>query len=189
MEPDERDDERDWGAAAEKIERFVQMVVQACAMRLSFALERGAAAEGFRLRVEFGGPDTELLVARNAEVLRAMESLASEVIGLAAEEHHLLSFDAEGYKARRVEQIRQAAETAMVSVRATGRPYSFPPMNSRERRMLHMELAGSELRTASSGDPSRRFVVVYPAESESGAGKNDRTERLKTIRSAFRPRG
>ncbi len=187
----ERDvvDERDWAAAAEKIERFVQMAVQACGMELSFALHRGGPAEEIQLRVEFSGPDTKLLTAHNAEVLRAMESLATEVIGLALEEHHLLSFDAENYKGRRAEQIRAAAEAAVAAVRATGRPYSFPPMNSRERRMLHMELAGSGLRTSSSGDPARRFVVVYPAQSSAGSPKGDRTERLKTIRSAFRPRG
>ena len=182
--------ERDWAAAQEKVERFVRMVVQACGMELKFQLQAGAADDAVRLRVEFCGADTRLLVERNAEVLRAIESLATEVIGLSPEQHHQISFDAENYKLRRAEQMRQAAEAGVAAVRSTGRPYSFPPMNSRERRMLHLELAGSGLRTASSGDPARRFVVLYPAtESSSGTGRGEKTERLKTIRSAFRPRG
>jgi spoIIIJ-associated protein len=44
----------------------------------------------------------------------------------------------------------------------TDKPYSFPPMNSRERRMLHMFLKDSGLQTASSGEGARRFVVLYP---------------------------
>jgi spoIIIJ-associated protein len=35
-------------------------------------------------------------------------------------------------------------------------------MSSRERRMLHMFLKDSGLQTASSGEGSRRFVVLYP---------------------------
>ena len=35
-------------------------------------------------------------------------------------------------------------------------------MNSRERRMLHLFLRDSGLRTASSGEGPRRFVVLYP---------------------------
>lgn len=177
----------DWATAADKVERLVRMLVEACAMELSFEVIRGEAADAARLRVEFRGPDSRLLVERNAEVLRAMETLATEVIGLLPEEHHLLSFDAEDYKARRAEQMERIAAAAVASVLATGRPYSFAPMNARERRMLHLELAASGLRTASSGDPSRRYVVVYPAETYSGQ-KIEKAERVKTIRSAFRPR-
>ena len=97
--------------------------------------------------------------------------------------------------------MRRSVEVGVRSVEATGRPYAFPPMNSRERRLLHLELAKSGLRTESSGEASRRFVVVYPVgEIAAAAGvaedlpgetrvRDDRSDdRLKVIRNAFRPR-
>jgi len=43
-------------------------------------------------------------------------------------------------------------------------PYAFPPMNSRERRLLHMAFRGIEgVETASNGEGQDRFLAVYPA--------------------------
>lgn len=180
----------DWVLAAEKIERFLRVFLSTSAMDLTYELSAGSGSERVRLQARFGGSDTRFLLARNAELLHAMESLAASILRLAAEDHDLISFDAEGYKAERALQMRRAAEIAVASVRATGRPYSFPPMNSRERRMLHMELTNSGLRTASSGELSRRFVVLYPLEQAPGVESpaDDGAGRAQVIRNAFRPR-
>ncbi len=43
-------------------------------------------------------------------------------------------------------------------------PFFFNPMNSRERRVIHMALRGeTELRSESAGVGGHRLVVVYPA--------------------------
>ncbi len=179
-----------WASAAETIDRFLQVFVSTCGMELTFQLTVGSGSERVRLAVTFSGPDARLLVARNAELLRAMESLATSMLRLDPEEHDLISFDAEEYKAKRSLQMQHSVERALSAVRGNGQPYSFPPMNSRERRMLHLELAKSGLRTASSGDAARRFVVLYPPEQAPGSKSpvDDGAGRAKVIRSAFRPR-
>jgi spoIIIJ-associated protein len=59
--------------------------------------------------------------------------------------------------------MKLAAETAAERVRSSSQPYSFAPMSSRERRMLHLALRDyDDLETESSGEGLRRFVVVYP---------------------------
>ncbi len=184
----------EWASASTKIDQFLRMFVEASAMQLTYELTQGSGEARPQLGVAFSGPEARFLVARNAELLHALETLATEILRLAPEEHDLISFDAEGYKARRVEQMERAATVAISTVTSTGRPYAFAPMNSRERRMLHLQLANSGLRSASSGEASRRYVVLYPTDerrSESAAG-GDRPKvdagRLGTIRSAFRPR-
>ncbi len=176
------------GTASEKMDAFLRVFIDTSGMELTYVVSEGHAADANRLLVTFAGADTKLLVARNAELLRAMESIATGILRLEPEHHDQISFDAEGYKARRAEQMRQSAEIAIASVRSTGRPYTFPPMNSRERRMLHLELTGSGLRSASSGEPSRRFVVLYPAQQSSGTPGRGSDDRTKVIRNAFRPR-
>ncbi|MEO6924163.1 MAG: R3H domain-containing nucleic acid-binding protein, partial [Bryocella sp.] len=66
------------------------------------------------------------------------------------------------YKAERAADLKEIAEEGIDHVEDTNEPFRFPPMTSRERRMLHMFLKDSGLKTASSGEGPRRFVVLYP---------------------------
>ncbi len=115
-----------------------------------------------QLLVQLSGPDTSLLIDRGGDLLHAMESMAASILRLAPEEQDRLSFDADGFKQARLEAVRRAGTEAIATVRGTGRPFVFAPMNSRERRMLHLLLADQGFPTASSGDGPRRFVVLYP---------------------------
>jgi spoIIIJ-associated protein len=146
-----------------------------------------SAAPSPLICVEFTGTDTPLLLARNGELLHAIEHIAAKILGLEPEEHDLIFFDAEGFKAQRDRELQLAAQTAIEQVRATGRPYSFAPMTSRERRMLHLALAKSGLPTASSGEGPRRFVVLYP-EGPEPAQPLATADRTRAIRNSFRRR-
>ncbi len=126
------------------------------------SVERTGEGDRPRLEVELSGPDAERMVERNGELLHAMESLAASILRLGPEEQELLQFDALGFKGGRQEAIERLAAEGVAQVRETGHPYVFAPMNSRERRMLHLALAASGLATASSDEGLRRFVVAYP---------------------------
>jgi spoIIIJ-associated protein len=136
--------------------------------RLKFRITAGAGAadpDGFERRdiyVECKGPDADLLLDRDGELLRSLEHIAAKILRLEPEEHDRVSFDADGYKAERAADLRDLAEEGMDAVEDTGEPYRFPSMNSRERRMLHMFLKDSGMQTASSGEGPGRLVVLYP---------------------------
>lgn len=137
------------------------------------------------ISVELSGPDVPLLLARNGELLFALEHLAAKILRFEHEEHDRISFDANNFKLLRHQELRMAAEAAVERVRRTGQPFSFAPMSSRERRILHLELASSGLETASSGEGSRRFVVLYPEKGKQEAASAERTQ---AIRNSFRRR-
>jgi spoIIIJ-associated protein len=141
------------------------------------------------IKVELSGPDTALLLARNGELLHSIEHVAAKILRLEPEDHDQISFDAESFKANRDRELQERADAAVQLVRTTGRPYSFPPMTSRERRMLHLALAKSGLPTASSGEVPRRFVVLYPEGLQPGQPTQPVTEdRTRAIRNSFRRR-
>jgi spoIIIJ-associated protein len=141
------------------------------------------------ITVEFTGPDTPLLLARNGELLHAIEHIAAKILRLEPEDHDRISFDAEGFKATRNRELDLMAEMAIQKVRATGRPFSFAPMTSRERRILHLALAKSGLPTASSGEGPGRFVVLYPEGLEPSPPAAPPVEdRTRAIRNSFRRR-
>ena len=155
-------------AAAEKVAALMRLLTSTGGLRLKYRVTAGAGAadpDGFERRdiyVECKGPDTELLLDHDGEVLRALEHIAAKILRLEPEDHDRISFDAEGFKAARVRELRAAADEAIERVDDTGQPYSFAPMSSRERRMLHLFLRDTGLQTASSGEGPRRFVVLYP---------------------------
>ena len=141
------------------------------------------------ITVEFSGPDTPLLLARNGELLHAIEHIAAKILRLEPEDHDRISFDAEGFKANRVRELDLMAEMAIKKVRATSQPFSFSPMSSRERRLLHLTLAKSGLPTASSGEGPGRFVVLYPEGFQpSKPTALSAAERTHAIRNSFRRR-
>jgi len=155
--------------AAQRIARFLNTLNKLGGMRLKYRITAGDGArdpqgiEARQIYVELAGPDVPLVVQHNGELLRALETLAVQMLRLDHHEHDLISFDAANFKALRAQELRLAAEAAAEKVRQTGVPYSFPPMNSRERRLLHLacrELQGIE--TASVGEGPNRFLVVYP---------------------------
>jgi spoIIIJ-associated protein len=156
--------------AAQKIAGFLNSLNQLGGLRLKYRISAGESARDAEagqarqvLNVELAGPDVPLVIQHNGELLRALETLAAQILRLDRFERHLVSFDAGNFKALRAEELKLAAETAAEKVRQTGVPYSFPPMNSRERRMLHMvcrDLEGVE--TASVGEGPSRFLVIFP---------------------------
>ena len=156
--------------AAQTIAGFLASLNKLGGMRLKYRITAGDGAhdpDGLEARliyVELGGPDVPLLTQHNGEVLRALETLAAQMLRLEQREHDLVSFDAGNFKALRAQELRMAAETAAEKVRKTGIPFAFPPMNSRERRLLHLALRDMEgVETASYGEGQERFLAVYPA--------------------------
>jgi len=120
--------------------------------------------------VEFAGPDSTILLERGAELLRAMELLAMEMIRLPGNEHEKISFDCMGHRKARLEELRMSAKVAAEKVRTSGTPYHFAPMSSRERRIVHLALREEQdLTTESTGEGLRRSVVLYPKDEHAPA--------------------
>ena len=139
------------------------------------------------LSVELTGPDTPLLLARNGELLLAIEHLAAKILRLEPEDHDRISFDADNFKVLRNRELQLLAEAAIEKVRATGQPHAFPPMTSRERRLIHLALVPSGLSSASTGEGPRRFVVLYPESYQPPAAPST-SDRTQAIRNSFRRR-
>jgi spoIIIJ-associated protein len=158
----------DLAQAAEKVASLMRTLITSGHLRLKYRITAGAGAadpNGFERRdiyVECKGPDSELLLERDGELLHSLEHVAAKILRLDPDDHDRVSFDVNGYKDARALALRDAADKAVDQVDDTDQPYRFPPMNSRERRMLHLFLRDSGLKTASSGEGPGRYVVLYP---------------------------
>jgi spoIIIJ-associated protein len=155
-------------SVGDQIEDFLDRVLDTADLDIDFDLYDGdeieAYFEGPTLVVKFEGPDVSYLMANKGEALLALEQLTQEVLRMSSDEHALLCFDANDFRLLRQEELRLSALTVAGRVRESNTPYRFNPMNSRERRVVHLALRGeTDLRTESAGVGPGRHVVVYPA--------------------------
>ena len=155
--------------AAQKIAGFLNTLNKLGGLRLKYRIAAGEGtpdpegAPGPQLLVELAGPDVALATQNKGELLLALETIAVQILRLDQREGDLVSFDAANFKALRANELRMQAEIAADKVIRSGIPFAFPPMNSRERRLMHMAFRGIEgVETASSGEGQDRFLAVYP---------------------------
>jgi len=155
--------------AGPRIEQFLDKLCRLAGFTLSYAVVEGETPhpdfENPDLLVRFTGPDVDILLGNKAELLLALEQLTMEALGMSPEEHSRVCFDANDYRVLRIEELRMSALAAAERVKKSRIPFHFSPMNSRERRILHLALRGeTEVRSESVGMGPIRQVVVVPAD-------------------------
>lgn len=180
-----------------RIEEFLDMVLDDADFDLTYDITGGEGLhpdfENPDFVVRFEGADVDILLSNKAEVLLSLEHLTMEALGMAPEEHSRLCFDANDHRVLRVQELRMSAEAAADRVRKTRQPFHFSPMNSRERRILHLAMRDQvDVRSESVGEGPIRQVVVVPKDmttlpepirpprprpEEDSAGRGDRGDR------------
>lgn len=157
--------------AEAQIESFLEEVLDNMDLDVEFEIDeapedRHTDFETPELVINFTGPDAELLLENKAEVLLALEHLTMEMLRVPPEDHSLICFDANDWRRMRIEELRMQAMDAAERVKKSAMPFLFNPMNSRERRIVHLALREEkELRSESIGVGSERRVVVLTADA------------------------
>ena len=164
------DGKLDHAATTAALGRCLEVLIQKGRFELAYEIKSTGTAstaelENPEILVNFTGRDQDLLVERNAELLKALEHIALRWLWLDPQFYGRVRFDAGGYRALRIEELKLSARVAADRVRDTHAPFRFNAMAPRERRILHLVLKQEPgVRTASEGAGEERMVVVYPAE-------------------------
>ncbi len=158
-------------AAAKKISELLNGIIATGDFHLRYKITVDPPATGDPefgrpdIFIDLSGADSGLLLENGAELLRAFEHVAIEMLRLPPDEHDKINFDCQDFRAARLQELRLAAGVAAQRVRETNMPYAFAPMSSRERRIVHLALRDqADLRTDSDGEAALRHVVVYPKD-------------------------
>ncbi len=144
----------------------IRAVAEAGGLRVAAELEEDADALVVSLRGEDRGfflePDDR------AEVLRATEHLLLRLYG-AALQPRTVRLTGEGFRERRDAALAESARQLAAEVRKDGRPRTMPPLNSYERRVVHVALqAEPGVATQSAGEGAERRLTIAPAAGPPG---------------------
>jgi len=107
------------------------------------------------------GEDVHFALTENGEMLDAFETLLFQIYGRELDRDHRFVVDADGYRRTRKAELQAMARFAGEQARKNGRPFTFGPLNSTERRVIHLTIqTESDLTTESIGDGRERRLQV-----------------------------
>ncbi len=136
---------------------FLNAVFDGSALSLRAAI--GETPDGCLLNID--GADATFLLNEGGELLEALQHLVNQVFGRTLPKGQRIVCDVEDFRATREAELRAMARHAAERVRALTVPFTFAPMNSNERRVIHLSLAEeSDLFTESIGEGSERRLKV-----------------------------
>jgi len=164
------DGKLDREALAAELRQFLNPLLGHMRLEVSFDVRTQDAVpddvESPEVVVTFRGRDEELLLERNAELLRALEYITLRGLHLDPHFYDHVRFECADYIAMRIEELKLSAKVAAEQVLTSHLPFKFNPMSPRERRIIHLALKDTPgVRTASEGEGDHRYIVVYPAPS------------------------
>jgi spoIIIJ-associated protein len=112
--------------------------------------------------LEVRGSDLANLIGRHGNTLEALNLIFNNIINVGVRNNRkYYSIDAEGYRARRAEQLKMLALQTLERVVRERKPIALQPMLPSERKIVHLALADSPfVSTESQGvEPERRLIV------------------------------
>lgn len=154
-----------------RVERFAREIIRHGGFDLTAAVRKNPAPDqdldGAEFVLDLAGPDAELLLERNGELLSALEYVVLRAVRPEGVDEGLtrrIAFDCEGWRALRVEELKLMARVAADRVIEGGALFALGAMNPRERRVIHLALRDiPEVRTESEGYGAERHIVIFPA--------------------------
>lgn len=119
------------------------------------------AEEG--LEIELSGPDQEVVLDDEGEMLRAIQHLVPRLMLGFGAEPVAVRVDCDNFLEIRQEKLRHLAQSAAERVKRTGRPALLDPLNPADRRTVHLTLSpDAAVVTESQGEGFMKRIVIRP---------------------------
>ena len=113
---------------------------------------------------EITGPDLAMLIGRHGNTLEALNLVFNNILNVGVKNSRkYFTIDAEGYRARRADQLKTLALATLERCVREKKPQRLDPMLPSERKIVHMSLQDSPyVRTESEGVEPERRIVIFP---------------------------
>jgi spoIIIJ-associated protein len=150
-------------AVVQEVEKTVLQFVE----RMGLELEVSAKPrdDGVQLRLE--GPDEKMLVAKNAELLSAIQFLLNRMSRRAWPGVGRINLTCDGHAKPRDDELVETVRRVAEQVASTGKTKKLHAMNAYERRLVHLtvqEFAG--LTSSSDGNGAMKRVRISKVQNQ-----------------------
>lgn len=119
-----------------------------------------ASCSGREVRIDIKGGELSTIIGRKGKTLEALQYLVNLIL---SKEEVRVFLDADGYRGRREERLREMAREAARRAAKEGREVKICPLPAHERKIIHLVLSKDpRVVTYSEGEGAERSVVVSP---------------------------
>jgi spoIIIJ-associated protein len=144
---------------AERVRELMERIADAAGIDAS--VEVREAEDG--LHAEYLGDDLGLLIGHHGQTIDAIQHLAYRIASKGGEDRVSVLVDAAGYRERRAQTLRAAADQAAQTAISRGRAVPLEAMSALERKVIHEHLKDRhDVETYSEGQEPSRHLVVAP---------------------------
>jgi spoIIIJ-associated protein len=159
MSSSEDDMDADDLEPAEALEELLEEIVDSLRLDAEIEVEEQDGVLSGRV----AGEDVGLFIGRHGQTIDAVQHLAQRIIFPDGPSAVRVVIDANGYRARRAEALRGAADNAAAEALSSGKPVDMDPLPPFERRIVHEYLRDrGGVETHSEGNEPERYLVITP---------------------------
>jgi spoIIIJ-associated protein len=145
---------------SEALQELLEEIVES----LDLDAEVEVSEAGGVLNGRVNGDDVGLFIGRRGQTIDAVQHLAQRIVFPDGPADVRVVLDANGYRERRAEVLRDEADDAAEEALRLGRPVEMEPLPPFERRIVHEYLRErGDVGTHSEGDEPERFLVISPS--------------------------
>ena len=143
---------------AEAAEEFLAGIFKK--MDMDVSIEKSAGEDG-SIKLDVCGPDMGIMIGKHGQTLDALQYLTNMAANRGRETWLKVKLDIESYRKRREETLNGLALRLADKVKRGNERVVLEPMNSHERKVIHMALQDDRrITTYSEGDGYCRHVVI-----------------------------
>jgi len=130
------------------------------------------AQEHFRLYIPAGG--SGIFIGKSGQTLEAIQYVINRIMSQRGYSDLKLVVDSEDYRIRKDNQLREHVKKLAEKARRTGKPQFTEPLNSFDRRIVHLALKDEPgVETYSVGTGDKRRVQIRPTQKRKRAGSRE----------------
>lgn len=113
--------------------------------------------------LEIKGDDIPIIIGKEGHTLDSLQYLTNIIVNGGLEKRTYITVDAGDYRKKQDKRIEKIASDAAEEVIYSKEEVALPPMNARERRIVHMAIKNiGEVTSSSRGAGPDRCVVIMP---------------------------
>lgn len=145
----------------EQAEKYLAEILQAFSEDLSINVTR----EDNHLTFNLSGEKIAMVIGKRGQTLNAIQHLVQVMFNRQSSEFYRIVVDAEGYRSRRAETLKQLANRLADKAIKIRKNVTLEPMPSYERKIIHSVLQDNpRVETHSDGSDPNRFVIIKPIQ-------------------------
>jgi len=143
------------------LEAKVKEVVSTLLQHMKISGEIKVHTEDDIIFAEVKSDDMSLLIGKKGRNLNALQYITNIIINKGSEVKRRVFIDTEGYREKRVSNLRALAVETADRVKQAGKSFSLNPMSPSDRKIIHAALKeDGQIMTASEGEGRERRVVI-----------------------------